>query len=207
MLREHFTGHNLRVALLAVLTVVAAIILWLLLHGVAKWLTLLFATAIGGLGSTMPRSFEPGFWIAAAVLLTIAWIDRSLRPDDRPRDHKSFGEIVMEFVLLVPRVTLSLWSTLSAWQHLNAQELQLASDLVDHLAAEGRLRLQSLPLEIPQADTRFKILLALQMVQVIDVRREDRELWVRLSPLRPSALAWRINRGEAERNARLTEGR
>jgi hypothetical protein len=67
--------------------------------------------------------------------------------------------------------------------------------------------LQSLPLEIPQADTRFKILLALQMVQVIDVRREDRELWVRLSPLRPSALAWRINRGEAERNARLTEGR
>jgi hypothetical protein len=44
-----------------------------------------------------------------------------------------------------------------------------------------------MPLEIPNADRRFKILFALQLLQVIDIHREDRDLWVRLSPLRPRA--------------------
>jgi hypothetical protein len=60
--------------------------------------------------------------------------------------------------------------------------------LIERLGHERRLPLTSMPLEIPNAQRRFKILFALQMVQIIDVRREDRELWVALNPLRPPAL-------------------
>jgi hypothetical protein len=185
-LRSHLAAHNLRVALLAFATLLASLALWYLLHLGVKWLAIFFATVIQGTEAQMPAGIDNLFWFIAAALLTVAWIDRRLRPDDRPRDHKSIAEILWEFVLAIPRVTLSVGGTLSAWQHLDRRELAEAASLIERLATERRLRLNSLPLEIPDAPRRFKILFALQLVQVIDIRREDRELWVVLSPLRPA---------------------
>lgn len=188
VLRSHLAMHNLRVVLLAVLTLVAAAALWYGLSLLANWLALLFVTAVRGTEAQMPAGIENVFWIVAAVLLALAWIDRQLRPDDRARDHKSAAEIAWEIVLAVPRLTLSVWGTLSAWLHLDTRERAEAVALIERLGQERRLRLTSMPLEIPNPQRRFKILFALQMVQIIDVRREDRELWVTLNPLRPPAL-------------------
>ncbi|SRR5260221_8656856 len=187
-LRAHLAAHNFRVALISLVTLIAAVALWFALHAVARWLTLLFLSAVKGTDAQMPAAIEPIFWSAAAALLALAWIDRRLRPDDRPKDHKSTGEIVWEFVLAIPRVTLAVWGTLSAWQHLDDRELAEAVALIERLSLDHRLRLSSMPLEIPNSARRFKILFALQLVQVIDIRREDRELWVTLNPLRPAAL-------------------
>lgn len=187
-LRAHLAVHNLRVALLTVLTLVAAAAFWYALYLAANWLALLFVTAVKGTEAQLPQGIENVFWIAAAVLLAVAWIDRQLRPDDRARDHRSVAEIVWEIALAIPRLTLSVWGTLSAWLHLDARERSEAVALIERLAQERRLRLTSMPLEIPNAQRRFRILFALQIVQVIDIRREDRELWVALNPLRPPAL-------------------
>ena len=185
-LRAHLAAHNFRVAVLALLTLLAAIALWYLLYLGANWLALLFTTAVEGTGARMPAGLENLFWFAAAALLAVAWIDRKLRPDDRPRDHKSIGEVVWELALAIPRLTLSVGGTLSAWQHLDRRELREAAFLVERLSEARRLRLNSLALEIPNAPRRFKILFALQLVQIIDIRRENRELWVALNPLRPA---------------------
>jgi hypothetical protein len=185
---RHLGAHNRRVALLSVLTLLAAVALWYLLYGTASWLTLLFVTAVKGTDAFMPGIFPTVFWSVSAGLLVLAWIERWLHPDDRPKDHKNAAEIVLELILAVPRLTLAVWGTLSAWQHLTRWETAAAAGLIDRLASEHRLRLQSIPLEIPDAKSRFKILFALQLVQVIDIRREDRELWVMLNALRPKGL-------------------
>lgn len=189
-LRTHLAAHNLRVALLAALTLIAAVALWSALHLAADWLALLFVTAVEGTEARLPTTVENAFWFAAAVLLAVAWIDRLWRPDDRPPDHKSISAILWEILLAVPRLTLSVWGTLSAWQHLDARERMEAVALIERLQHERRIRLSSMALEIPNAPRRFKILFALQLVQIIDIRREDRELWVSLNPLRPKSFAF-----------------
>ena len=185
-LRAHLAAHNFRVALLSFLTLLGAGALWYGLYLAANWLALLFSTAVEGTEARVPGGVENLFWFAAAALLAVAWIDRRLRPDDRARDHKSIREQVWECVLALPRLTLSVGGTLSAWQHLDRRELTEAVFLIERLSVERRIRLNSLALEIPNAPRRFKILFALQLVQVIDIRREDREFWVLLNPLRPA---------------------
>lgn len=190
-LRRELAGHNLRVLLLATLTAGAAALLWAVLYVVAQWLTLLFLTAAKGMDTPVPAEFPEVFTMAAAGLLVFAWIDRRLHPDDRPRDRRSSGEIALDFVLAIPRVTLAVGSTLSAWQQLTVVELTQAAELLERLGHERRLRLQSVPLEIPNDRQRERILFALQLVQFIDVQREDGDYWVKLNPLRPRSTAAR----------------
>lgn len=187
-LRSHLAAHNARVALITALTLAASAALWSALYLAANWLALLFVSAVEGTEARLPPVVENAFWFGAAALLVLAWIDRRLRPDDRPRDYKTFTDLVLEVALAVPRLTLSIWGTLSAWQQLDARERADAIALVERLGEVRRIPLSRMALEIPNAPRRFKVLFALQMVQIIDVRREDRDLWVTLNPLRPKAL-------------------
>jgi hypothetical protein len=187
-LRAHIADHNFRVALLTLLTLIGALALWFLLHAALHWLTLLAVTVVKGLDARAPAFVDQAFWIAAAVLLVLAWIDRRFRPDDRPRDHKSAAEIAWEILLAIPRATFAIGSTLSAWQNLAPRELTTAAELVDRLGHDRRMPLHALPLEIPNERLRLKILFALQLLQIVEIRREDRELWISLSPLRPASL-------------------
>lgn len=187
-LRRELAGHNLRVVLLTLLAAVTSVILWVALYAVTYWLTLLFITTVKGSDSSVPAPFRTVFLAAAGFLLAFTWIDRRLHPDDRPRDKRSTGEIVLDFVLVIPRVTLSIWTTLTAWQTLTARELARAGRLLVQLEAERRIRLQTMPLEIPSERARARILYALQLTQFIDIRREDHDYWVTLNPLRPTTL-------------------
>ena len=96
VLRAHLAAHNTRVALLAALTLIAAGALWYLLYLGANWIALLFVTAVEGTEARLPTVVENAFWFGAAALLALAWIDRHLRPDDRPKDHKTITENVLE---------------------------------------------------------------------------------------------------------------
>jgi len=187
-LRAHFADHNFRVALLTLFTLVAAIALWFLLHAAMHWLALLAVTAVKGTEAHAPEFIDRFFWPAAAALLVLAWIDRRFRPDDRARDHRAAVEIVWEIILAIPRVTLAIGGTLSNWQHLDERELTSAAELLQNLAQDRKIALHSLPLEIPDDRLRLKVLFALQITQVIEIRRENRELWIALNPLRPAKL-------------------
>lgn len=187
-LRAHIADHNFRVALLTLLTLLGAIVLWFLLHATLHWLALLAVTVVKGVDARAPAFVDQAFWFAAATLLALAWIDRRFRPDDRPRDHKSAAEIAWEILLAIPRATFAIGSTLSAWQNLDPRELTTAAELIERLGHDRRMPLHALPLEIPNERLRLKILFALQLLQIIEIRRENRELWVSLSPLRPASL-------------------
>ena len=190
-LRAHLARHNARVLLLSAATFAGAILLWAVLYAIAQWLTLLALVVVRGEDTSLPRGFPIVFATGALSLLAYAWIDRRLTPDDMPRDEKSAGEIAEDFLLAIPRATLAACSTLTAWQRLTPQEFALAATLLDRLSREQRVAMHSLPLDIPDEEARWRIVFALQLTQIVDMRREDRDYWLVLSPLRPPAFALR----------------
>jgi hypothetical protein len=187
-LRAHLALHNLRVIALAVLTCAAAIVLWAVLYVIGAWLAVLVLTVAEADPAGVMRAYPVVFGVAALCLVAVAWLDRRLTPNERPVDEKPPDEIAMDFILAIPRTTLAVWSTLTAWQHLSAAEVREAAAFLVRLARERRIPVHSVPLDIPRENARWRILFALQLVQIIDLRRDEREGVIVLNALRPESL-------------------
>ena len=187
-LHREVARHNLQVAGLALFTFVVAAGLWFVLYEMCCWAVLFFATAVGTSEAALPHGFALIFAVAAACSVGYAWLDRRLTPNDLPRDDKSPGEITADFLLALPRITLAISGTLSAAVRLTAPEVSEASAFLHRLARERRIPLHSVPLDITDATARFRILFALQLLEVIDLRRDERELWIRLNSSCPRTL-------------------
>jgi len=171
-LRAHLHHHNQWVVLLTLLTVIASVILWAGLY-VFVWMLFLFCgTAVQSLDFHPSAGALPRAFAAAAVLLCVfAWITRRLRPDMAPRDHKGIGEHLLDVLLAVPRVTLSIFGTGGAGARLSETELGFAWNLLRRMdEAESPLPVQALPVEIPDSTMRNKIVLALQLSGLIEIR-------------------------------------
>ena len=117
---------------------------------------------------------ERGFAATAVLLCVLAWMSRRLRPNEAPRDRKSFGENLMDLVLAVPRVTLAIFGTGAAAARLDESELQYAWELLRRMnEADKSVPMHQLPVEIPDARMRKKIVLALQLSGLIEIRPTD----------------------------------
>ena len=187
-LRREIARHNLQVAGIALFTLIVAVGLWVVLYAVCCWVVLFFQTAVGTSRVALPQGFTLVFAVAAACSVGYAWLDRRLTPNDVPRDDKSPGEIIADFLLALPRITLAIWGTLSAAVSLTAHERDEAATFLHRLVRERRIPLHSVPLDITDATARFRILFALQLLEVIDLRRDERELWIRLNSSCPRGL-------------------
>jgi hypothetical protein len=171
-LREHLRRHNQTVLGLTLLTSGAAIALWTGLYLVVWWLFLLGGSAVH------PMDFHPGagalvrgFGATAVCLCLFAWISRRLRPNEAPRDHKGLGENLMDVILAVPRVTLAIFGTGAAAARLSDRELDEAWRLLKRMDEENKpLPMQTLPVDFPDSRTRDKIVLALQLSGLIEIR-------------------------------------
>lgn len=186
LLQQEVTRHNRQVMGYAALSVVASVVFWAAAYAVSYWLTLLARTAVQGTEATMPAHFEAVFWSAAAFLLLLAWLHRLATPNDLPRDDKTVGEILLDFLLAIPRTTLAIWANLSAWLRLSPADLHLAADLVAAVTREQKLPVHSVPLAIPDDATRDRVVFALLLLHVLEIRREDDVALLRLSVLGPS---------------------
>ena len=178
--RAHFAGHNRQVVLLTVMTFISAVLLWLVAYIILYWLTLLFVTTGEGVDARVPSSFTKIFAMAAGGLCVLGWLVRKIAPNYFPRDRKPAFEVFMDFVLAAPRVTLAIWGNLSAWQSLSEYELEGAWELFHTIALRGKLSIYSLPLEIPDAKLRTKVVFALQMAGLIELRKNEEGAWLAL---------------------------
>lgn len=171
-LREHLRLHNRWVLALTLLTFVAAVALWAGVYFAVWWLFVLGGTAV------RPLDFHPeagalvrGFATTALLLCVFAWISRRLRPNQAPRDHKGLGEHLLDVLLAIPRVTLAVFGTGGAAARLSDNELEHAWQLLRRMSAEGKpVPMQALPVEIPDPTMRNKIVLALQLSGLIEIR-------------------------------------
>jgi hypothetical protein len=177
-LRKRFAAHNRLVVLVALLTLFVTAGLWFLLFAVLYWLAFLFTSIVHGADARPSDALPALFIYSAGLLLLLAWIARGHSKNEMPKDEKTPWEIATEFLLAVPRATLAVWGNLSAWQRLDRREMEIAAEFVEHLAAEGRVPLQQLPLHIPEARDQMRILLALQLIEAITVTRVEDTMWV-----------------------------
>ena len=187
-LRREIARHNLQVAGITLFTLVVAAGLWVVLYAVCCWAVLFFLTVTGVPRVALPQGFTVVFGVAAVCSVAYAWLDRRLTSNDLPHDDKTPGEIAADFLLALPRITLAIWGTLGAAVRLPAHDIGEAAALLHRLARERRIPLHSVPLEIADATARFRILFALQMVRAIDLRRDERETWIRLNSSCPRSL-------------------
>jgi hypothetical protein len=171
-LRKHLRRHNRLVAGLTIGTFIVAAALWVGLYFVVWWLFLLAGTAAN------PLDFQPrsgplirGFVTTAVLLCVIAWLARLRRTNETPRDSKSFGEHCLDLLLAVPRVTLAILGTGGAAARLSDVELEHAWRLLRRMSDASRpLPMQEVPVDIPDPAIRKKIVLALQLSGLIEVR-------------------------------------
>lgn len=181
-LRKSFAEHNRLVLLVAVLTLLVTAALWYLMFALLYWLAVLFASVVHGADARPPAALPVFFIYSAGLLLLLTWVARHRLENERPKDKKAPWEIAGEFLLAVPRATLAVWGNVSAWQRLDARELELAADLIEHIATERRMPLHQVPLEIPDPRDRMKILLALQLTELLRMSQSDGTVWLSLAP-------------------------
>ena len=147
-------------------------------YAVLYWLTLLFATVSRGIDATLPEMVPTLFIYSAGLLLLLTWAAHRRRKSDLPRDHMSRSPIALDIVLAVPRATLAVWTNLTAWQNLSANEIALAAELLLQLEQERRIPMHRVPLEIPDDTTRSRVLLALQITELLRLQHTEEMTWL-----------------------------
>jgi len=171
-LREHLHQHNQWVLALTLLTFVAAVILWALLYFFVVWISVFMSAAIAPIDYHPPKGeVLGGFIIGAVVLCAVAWIVRRLHPNEIPEDNKGLGGHLLDLLLAVPRVTLSIFGNSGAAARLTDEELGHAWHLLRRMdEAENPVPMQMLPVDIPDGKMREKIILTLQVANLIEIR-------------------------------------
>jgi hypothetical protein len=190
-LRAHFAEHNRRVVLLALLTLAVATGLWYLAYAVLFWLTLLAVSATRGMDARPPEILPVLFIYSGGLLVLITWIAHRLWPNDMPRDDKKPLDVAADFLLAIPRATLAIWGNLSAYHRLSPLELEYAAQLLQRLTTEPRLPIYRLPLEIPDQVMRRRVVLGLQLVQLVHLVHNRNGIFLSLSKQGVKALAIR----------------
>ena len=180
-LRRKFAEHNRLVVLVAVLTLLVAAGMWYLLFALLYWLAFGAASLAGGMDGRPPDALPALFIYSAGLLVLLTWLAGTRFGNEMPKDKKSPFEIAAEFLLAVPRATIAVWGNLSAWQRLDLREIALAADFIELLLIERRIPLHRVPLDIPDPRDRMRILLALQLIEVLNVRQGGDTVWLSLT--------------------------
>ncbi|GEM_PF-4006276 len=192
-LKAHFAAHNRHVIYMALAALLGALAFWALLYGLLYGATLFFSTIVEGFGARVAPFFKEGFVASAALLCALVFLAqrRASRP---PRDHKRAVEHIADILLMVPRMTLFVWSVLRAYQFLNRREMRLAWRLLQRIEKERKISVSTVPLDIPDFRTREKILIALQLAELIDFHQSelDGDILVRLRNDKARALCRRM---------------
>lgn len=187
-LRRFLGRHNRQALLLSFFSLVAAVLLWGAVYGFAYWFTLVAFTLSKSFNSAtisqindassvtahFPLYFAVG---ALAYLLTAAAIRRIYHPEKIREARLYFLWVLLELFMAVPSVTFSIWGNFRAITKLGRLEVAEAWRLLHRLdEQEGRLSLNSLPLEIEDVQMLNRVVFALQIIGVVGIR-ENSQGW------------------------------
>ena len=199
-LRKHLRSHNWSVLATSGMTLLFSAIGWAVLYGAAYWVMMFAFTVLHNGEGSPPTAFHWVFLACAAMLLVAATVDGWLFPNERAVDERPPIAQFTDVVLFVPRFTLLFWSNLSALVSLHGSEWRNAAGLLDRLKAEGSVPLQQLPAQVPDERSRARIMEALTVSQLIDVRMAGSLTLLYLSSLAPEAFHRRAIEGESPRD-------
>lgn len=166
-------------------TLIFTTVLWVGIYFLCYWLLIFKRNVFDQRIWETPPGFVEEYAITGLALMIIAWICDRFAPADRARDQRSKLELLFNIVMFLPRCTLSMLESFSAWVRLSRKDLTVASTLIAYLQRYRRVAIHELPLEIPDESTRKRVLFGLDIMQIVDVRRQDDVFWLTLSSLAP----------------------
>ncbi len=187
-LRRELSRHNRRALGYFLFTFASAAVLWWALYGLSYWLVLLGLSAVKGADAAVPIAFPTAFLAIACALLVGAWFHRLATTSELPRNETSVGEIAMDFLLMIPRITFAAWGNLSAFRKLSPAELEHAAELLALVLQERRVPMHRIPVCITDDRQRDRIVYALLLLQILHLHWEGETPWLRISPLAPARL-------------------
>jgi hypothetical protein len=188
LLQARLRSHNFSVIAASGATLILITLSWALLYIVAYWMVMFALTVVKAGGATLPASFDLVFAGAAGVLIVAAAIDMWFFPTDRALDERPALATLTDVLLFIPRLTLTVLVNFAAWARLSSHLRADAADLIERVRAQRKLALSTLPLQLPSERARDRIIRTLLILQVMELRMERGELWLRLSPLAPAAM-------------------
>lgn len=197
-LRRHLRSHRWSVFAASGMALAFSVIGWMLLYGAAYWMAIFSIVVFRGMEGQPPASFHWAFMACAGVLMVTATADRILFPHERAVDERPRLEHLLDVLLFIPRLTLVVCENLSALATLKGAEWGHGAGLLDGIRVEGKVSLQELPSQIPDARSRARIVLALRLTQLIESKRADGLTWLYLSPLAPEEFHPRLFGGGPE---------
>jgi hypothetical protein len=188
ILQARLRSHNRAVLAASGATFLLVAISWAILYVAAYWLVMFVLTVAKAGDAQLPAAFHQVCAAAVAVLLVCSALDLWLFPSERALDDRPALSTVADVILFVPRLTLTIGLNFAAWARLSPKLRYDAADLIERLRVERRLALSTLPLDLPNDRERDRIIHALLLLQIAEIRYERGELWLRLSPLAPAGL-------------------
>jgi len=165
--------HNRHVALVSIWAILSVAVLWIVVYFAFYGLVLLCLTLGNPLNTTPPSTFPIRFGIFAALFFGTVFLERRIAPHRRLRDKATTFENAMDILLALPRATITGLENLRAFLFLNPRERETAWALLRLLQEHRRLSLTELPQEFPNEPLRLRIIHALQILDLIELRERD----------------------------------
>jgi hypothetical protein len=184
-LLRYIAKHNRQALLLTFLSLVSAALLWGLLYVLTFWFAMVTVTVTRSfnpdtlLQITEPKLLGPyfaaEFLAGASVVLLVAWVIRRHMRTEKVREARQYLLwLFLELFMAVPNVTFSIWGNLSAMVRLRRRETAEAWHLLQRMKEHGgRISMTSLRTEIEDEKTLGRVLVALQLIELVGIREND----------------------------------
>jgi hypothetical protein len=169
-LRRKIAGHNRLVILSTLGGILGVIIMWGLLYLLANWLPLFFLTIVRGLDAEMPANLHRWVLFIFVIWIAAGWLLGKMTAEKTAAPEESAPSIAFRLLMLPPRATLAVWENFRNRIELSEYDLELASDFLERLYRLGKLQMHSVPVELPEDESRDRILTALRSTELIRER-------------------------------------
>lgn len=176
-LRAILRSHNATVLIASVLSLLAAIAVWVLIYHLGLGASLAGRTFVQGDQAVAPATYR--LWFSAALLLTLtgtfAW--RFFHPPGQLRDRPIIGwHVIPEILLLPASLILAVTDNLAAYRKVKPERLGAAWELLERMLDRGKLLRRNLPQLGINPRLLEEALMDLQYAGLIDLH-EGREEW------------------------------
>jgi uncharacterized membrane protein len=180
-LRRKIAAHNRLVRLSTVASAIAVVFMWGAIYFVARWLVIFSSTVVKGIDATMPRRFERHFAMILGVWLMLGWVARKFRYFEKLRSEQTAGHVLVELLLAPPRATFAVVQNISNRIAFSEDDLIVATDFLAKVGRAGKIRLTAATFDLPDEKQRGRVTTALQLLDLIYLRRKEDEAWYAVS--------------------------
>jgi len=170
-------AHNQKALIAALLSLLAALLVWFFLYYAGLWLLLLFRTILHGEDAQYDPQYPVIFFAAAGIFLIVFFVWRLVFPYRFLIDRPILGwHLIPRFLFLPASLTFAVSDNLAAHQKLTKERLRAAFFTLLEIDAAKKMPVTQLPLLGIDEDELPRVLLLLQYAGYIDLHR-GRDGW------------------------------